>query len=211
MAIMMTDSCTALAGACPVAAGLVALLPGEISHTVSLGTGQDVMFIRLGTAAFNLLAVFVNGCPQHDIWADMKLVKIARNQLSICVVLWPLSDPAARRNTTFAFFLRAQIGVPATSLGTGSFSQFCAMRICACKPTEIGAVTHTGARDKKSHRVRLLRHGTRHTDQQRHGGNRHCFQYVHPSPLAGGFARLAIHVSIEEAARILRKTRYPEQ
>lgn len=211
MAIMITDSCTALAGACPVAAGLVALLPGEISRTVSLGTGQDVMFIRLGTAAFNLLAVFVNGCPQHDIWADMKLVKIARDQLSICVVLWPLSDPAARRNTTFAFFLRAQIGVPATSLGTGSFSQFCAMRICACKPTEIGAVTHTGARDKKSHRMRLLRHGAWHTDQQRHGGNRHCFQYVHPSPLAGGFARLAIHVSIEEAARILRETRYPEQ
>ena len=103
MAIMMTDRCTALAGACPVAAGLVALLPGEIGRTVSLGTGQDVMFIRLGTAAFNLLAVFVNGCPQHDIWADMKLVKIAREQLSICIVPRPLSDPAARRNTTFAF------------------------------------------------------------------------------------------------------------
>jgi hypothetical protein len=29
--------------------------------------------------------------------------------------------------------------------------------------------------------------------------------------LAGGFARLAIHVSIEEAAQILRGTRYPEQ
>ena len=85
------------------------------------------------------------------------------------------------------------------------------MRIYACKSTEIGAVTHTGANPIG---CACCAKGTWHTDQQRHGGNRHCFQYVHckyPSPLAGGFARLAIHVSIDEAARILRETRYPEQ
>ena len=108
MAIMMTDLRTAfISGTGPVAAGVIALLPREIGHSVCPRTRQNIVDVGAVAYAIYLIAIFINGRSFDNVRVQMQLIQIACNQFAQRVVPRPLPDPVSCGNTAFAFFLCA--------------------------------------------------------------------------------------------------------
>lgn len=70
------------------------------------------MLVRFGFTAFNAIAIFIQSRPQHNIWGQMKLIEITGNQFTLGIILRAQTNSAARRNTSFGFFLGAEISTP---------------------------------------------------------------------------------------------------
>lgn len=168
----------ALAGAGPVDAGMVAFLPREISRSVVLGCGEDVVPVWLVTAPVDLVAVLVEGSALDDIRAQMKLIEVIGNQLSSRVVPRPGPNPIPRRLAALlvAFRLRAQISPSHSPARPGGLGQHRAMCIRTGNPARISAFAHTDTGNEKPHR---MVHRDRHAHHQQQSGRGHCLHNAH--------------------------------
>ena len=112
MPVMVSDLGTAFARTGPVAARMVIRIAREIGRAVVHRTGQNVMSVGFVAAPVHAFAVLVQGGSKDNVGVEVKLIEIAGDQLTNCVVPGTGSDPAAGRYAALAFDLGAQIGAP---------------------------------------------------------------------------------------------------
>lgn len=136
----------------PVTAGMITLFPRKIGRAVILRSGQDIVFVWLFATPLDGIAVFIDRGAFDEIRADMQIIEIAGDQLSVGVVPGPDADPVTSRFTARLTVggLSAQVGAPGP-LGTGGLRQTGTVRVGSVQPAEIGAIADTPTGDEKTH------------------------------------------------------------
>ena len=153
----MANLRTALSGARPVVAGMVAFLPRKIGCPVILRSGQNVMLVRPIATPIDQIAILIQSRSFDDVRVDVKLIEVDGNQFASGVVPGARSDSVARGNGTAFFDLGAEICAPRAPGGARRLGELRAMGIGPVKAAQIRALAHADARDKKTHGVLVCR------------------------------------------------------
>ena len=155
MAVVMANLRTALCGARPVVASMVAFLPRKIGRPVILRSGQNVMPVRPIATPVDQIAILIQSRSFDDVRVYVKLIEVDGDQFASGVV--PGADPIrsraemARPSSTwvlrYARHVRPVEPPPrrASCMGIGPFKA----------PSR--ALAHADTRDKEPHGVLVCR------------------------------------------------------
>ena len=149
----------AFAAAGPVVAGVVRVVR-EIGRSVGHGAGEDIVFVRLIASRVDAVAVLIESGAREHVGADMELVQVLGNQVTVGVVPGALADTAAGIGAATAFPLRAQVGAPGPVARAGGLRQRLTVGVRAFNTTEVATVTQPDTGDEERHVLRKRSLGT---------------------------------------------------